>query len=839
MKQFIHLVLLFVLGLSLSVTKGQIVIESFDTDLSADSTYDLNIEGEPSRIDYTLNTSDFKEGTGSGHVNYVLGAFHQWGTYAQLVKTIPDGETPFDWSISDSVSIWIKVVQAPTVPANMVFRIHIKDRPNDTDPIEEYIYENTTVLDAVHDWYELKIPLFQRAQNEAQDLIPDSTGFILSPAGWGGFTYNNKKLDFDKIVGYNISAITTGWDAANNLPADSVVVLLDAFTRFGAKAIPAIIFNGVALGPYIDGAPWSWGQSSLGVEEGAGPVANSNALKWVQGDEYGNGWTGVGVNVNPPFNLSGAWAKDTMQFKLKAESGVGELRLQLEDGTAGGKRGWNFTPTDDNQWHTYKVALQDLIYPPGENPANYGPIDSSHISVVGMMAEASGIAGKVIYITDWWTGNPEFDVIPPDAPQNVQAFAGSDKTNSIIWDDVPGEEGEKYDVYYSVNPITDLKADGVETVALNIPENNAAATHVLLAPATDQDVTYYYAVTCTDASGNKSAISVNAGPLTNTAKGVTTITMDAPTNFVADGDLSEWQSMTHFRMYPSDGSGHVVTNSTIDGDADCSANVWVGMDATYLYVAFDIFDDVFTPDISTSNWLNDAPDLFIGLYNYHGISHTGYKRGAEPDYHFRFTYNKAVLDNPGATVDTLDSGNYYYGEAFGSGYRVEFRVKWTDLAAFGKDNVFTPVNGFRIPIDFEINDADGAEREGMLTYAISEDKSYQDVSRWTYTWIGDQWNPTGVENQGLQTVVDYNLAQNYPNPFNPSTQIKFSIKETGMVTLKVFDVLGREVATLVNNQLATGSYTVNFNASGLASGIYFYRLESGSFVQTNKMMLLK
>ncbi len=839
MKQFIQLVLLLVLGVSLSVTKGQ-VIESFDTDLSADSTYQLNTEGPPSRIDYTLDNSDFKEGTGAGLVNYVIGSFWDWGSYAQLIKRVPDGAPLLDWSTSDSISIWIKVLSAPKQPELMVFRIQLADRPNDTDPLEQYIYENATVLDGVHDWYELKVPLFERPQDESQSLIPDSTGFILNPAGWGGFTYNNYKLDFDKIVGYNISAIVSGYTAGTHLPADSVVVMFDEFKRFGLKAVPAIIFNGVAFGPYIDGAPWSWGQSTIGIEEGAGPVVNSNAIKWVQGDEYGNGWTGVGVNVNPPFNLAAAWTKDTLQFKMKAESGVGELRLQLEDGTAGGKRGWNFTPTDDNQWHTYKIALQDLIYPPGEDPNNYGPIDSSAISVAGFMAEASGIAGKVIYITDWWTGNPEFDVIPPDAPLNVQAYAGGDNTNTIQWDDVIGETGEKYDIYYSTNPITDLNAAGVETVALNHPENDATVIHTLIAPATDQSVTYYYAVTCTDASGNKSVVSVNAGPLPNTAKGVTTITMDAPTNFVADGDLTEWQSMTNFRMYLSDGSGHKVTNTTIDGDADCSADVWVGMDATYLYVAFDVFDDVFTPDLSASNWLNDAPDLFIGLYNYHGISHTGYKRGAEPDYHFRFTSTNAVLDNPSATVDTIGE-NYYYGEAFGSGYRVEFRVSWTDLAAKGSgDVVFTPTEGFRIPIDFAINDADGADREGILTYsATNEDKSYQDVSRWTYTWIGDLWNPVGVEDQGLQTVVDYNLAQNYPNPFNPSTQIKFTIKQTGLVTLKVYDMLGSEVATLVNKEYGAGNYTVNFNASGLASGIYFYRLESGSFVQTNKMMLLK
>lgn len=839
MKKLIQLLLLLVLGVSLSVTKAQ-VIESFDTDLSTDSTYNLNVEGAPSRIDYTLNTSDFKQGTGAGHVNFVLGAFHQWGTYAQLIKRVPDGEPLLDWAISDSISIWIKVLTAPTVPANMVFRIHIADRPNDTDPIEEYIYENATVLDAVGDWFELKIPLYERPQNEGGDLVPNDEGFILAPTSWGGFGYNNKKLDFDKIVGYNISAITTGWDANNNLPADSLVVMFDEFKRFGTKAIPAIIFNGVAYGPYVVQPTWSWGQSSMEVEAGAGPLPNTNAIKWVQGDEYANGWTGIGMDINPSFNLAGAWLKDSVQFKMKAEAGVGELRLQLEDGTTGGKRGWNFTPINDNQWHSYKVALQDLIYPPGEDPTKYGPIDSSKISKVGMMAEGTGIAGKVIYITDWWTGNPEFDVIPPSAPQNVSSFVG-DKQNIIMWDDVPGETSEKYDVYYSANPFTSTKDPGVEVVALNILENNGLANHLLFAPATDQDVTYYYAVVCKDASGNQSVLSANTSALTNTAKGVTTISMNAPANFQADGDLSEWQSITPFRMYVSDGSGHVVANQKIDSDADCSAKSWVAVDQDYLYVAFDVYDDVFSPDASSTSYLNDSPDIYLGLYNWHGLPHTTLKRGAEPDYHFRFAYNRVLLDNlGGATVDTMDSGNYYFGEAFGSGYRVEFRIKWTDLAAIGSDQVFVPVEGYRIPIDFSINDADlTGEREGILTYSVNnEDKSWGDVSRWAYTWIGNLWNPTAVEQEG-QVVKDYSLSQNYPNPFNPSTQIKFSIKESGLVSLKIYDMLGREVAIIVNKELSTGSYTYSFDASGLASGIYFYRLESGSFIQTNKMMLLK
>ncbi|MFQ3597392.1 MAG: T9SS type A sorting domain-containing protein [Chloroherpetonaceae bacterium] len=89
------------------------------------------------------------------------------------------------------------------------------------------------------------------------------------------------------------------------------------------------------------------------------------------------------------------------------------------------------------------------------------------------------------------------------------------------------------------------------------------------------------------------------------------------------------------------------------------------------------------------------------------------------------------------------------------------------------------------------------------------------------------------------TPKQFTLAQNYPNPFNPITMIRYELPERADVTLKVYDVLGREVATLVNAAQGQGSYQVPFNASNLASGVYFYRLKAGSFMQTKKMLLVK
>ncbi|MCJ7554912.1 MAG: T9SS type A sorting domain-containing protein [Ignavibacteriaceae bacterium] len=97
---------------------------------------------------------------------------------------------------------------------------------------------------------------------------------------------------------------------------------------------------------------------------------------------------------------------------------------------------------------------------------------------------------------------------------------------------------------------------------------------------------------------------------------------------------------------------------------------------------------------------------------------------------------------------------------------------------------------------------------------------------------------TDVEDDA-NTIYEYKLAQNYPNPFNPSTKINYSIQTEGLVTLKVFNILGQEVATLVNDFKAAGAHTVNFDATKLSSGIYLYKIDSNGFTQIKKMMLVK
>jgi hypothetical protein len=97
----------------------------------------------------------------------------------------------------------------------------------------------------------------------------------------------------------------------------------------------------------------------------------------------------------------------------------------------------------------------------------------------------------------------------------------------------------------------------------------------------------------------------------------------------------------------------------------------------------------------------------------------------------------------------------------------------------------------------------------------------------------------GIENPNSQVPQVYALEQNYPNPFNPTTNIRFALPKAGMVELKIYDILGREVAVLLNNVTPAGNHTVEFDASQLSSGVYFYTLKAAEFTETKKMALIK
>jgi len=819
------------------LVNAQWVLDNCDTSIE-DSLYTLGTEGGDSKITLSINTTDFAEGTGALDVNFVVGAHHPWGSFAQLYYRLDDDAT-MDWSAYDSISVWIKVRTAPTLPENMFFRFHIVDKITADGNQEDYVWEHATLIDVESEWVNVRIPIIERESDGT--TLPNDEGFVITPDNWGN-QQNNKTLDRDKVLGFNLAVVTSGWTDPLNLPADSCIVSFDEIKLFGARSVPFIFFNGKTMASNMEA--WSWGQSSVSIAEGEGATAGTNAIHWVQGNEWGNGWSGIGWDIDPSFNMGNVWSSDSLKFKMKADAGTGAIRIQLEDnldGNVAGKRGTVFTPTADGEWHYYAIKLSDMTFQDGTTT-----FDSTQVFKLGMMGEGSAVAGQNVYIDDLWTGNPVIDVVPPAAPTGVNALADNG-FNQIIWVDVAGESEESYSVYASMNPITDVTASGVDKIAANIAENTQSAVHYIYHPLEDLDVTYYYAVICTDNFGNVSDAGLFTSGIQNTAQGIGTISMTPPVNFVADGDFVEWDASGIQPIVLNQETAFACPWNTavIDDDNDLSGNIYIAVDDTYLYFAADVIDDVYYHS-DEGNWYEnmDAFEVYIGLYDRRDAKHsTAQTTGSEPDYKFVMTETKiweeVVLNKDLAQNEEND---YFFTDLGGADYVVEYRIALDSLVT---DDVprFQPERGMRVPIELVLHDHDntGAMEGNLCTSYLNNDNAWQTPTVWFETWIGDTTNTvTSVETMGAGSPVrEFTLNQNYPNPFNPVTTIKYTVPSTANVKLSIYNTMGQEVMTLVDEQMNAGTYDVTFDAASFSSGVYFYRLKAGDFTQIKKMIFMK
>lgn len=139
------------------------------------------------------------------------------------------------------------------------------------------------------------------------------------------------------------------------------------------------------------------------------------------------------------------------------------------------------------------------------------------------------------------------------------------------------------------------------------------------------------------------------------------------------------------------------------------------------------------------------------------------------------------------------------------------------------------------PKQYEFIDEDAPAEE--LEYRLKQIDTDGAFEYYHITAKIDASSVTDVEDGTLPT--EFALEQNYPNPFNPTTKISYSIPQNGQVQIKVYDMLGNEIATLVNEQKQVGNYEVNFDASNLSSGVYLYKIVSGNYLETKKMVLLR
>jgi hypothetical protein len=802
-----------------------------------------------------------------------------------------------DWGSGTHLSLWYNNQNPSNAVGNGVqMRFHIYEAgegstyyTGDSTDYEDWYFQSAKPLnDSVAGWHELIMPLVDQGLTNS----PNDAGFCLT--GWSGKNHNNK-LDWDKIIGYTIE-----WTAGKvaNDTASGIVFYDDLrMNGLGSKTGYEAMykFNNFTK----DTADFKGGWNNGGLsqfnffEEKTDTLMGSSVLGVDWKVNVKESWGG---GANRQYDLpAGTFfpdlsAKSQLQFYIKVVEPLTCSKGAITNKITMRFILWDYSDGQEEHWYTVvpvrmdsigvKMGWQQVKIPldaiqnsdwgqlkPGRfntpQGAKDGVMGLNKIGNVVIEFSASADApepfaadlvysGKMLLSAIIPSGFRETDKTPPAPVTGIQSTP-STFSNIITWSDVPGEVGATYTVYASEKSFTTTDAAGVEDIApFRLPTGAQLQTHLLRSPVTNQNVSLYYGVTATDKAGNTNQPSV-VGPFTTMAKGVPTFSKTGPSPFVADGNLTEWAGISQLLLSvnPATPTAYAVTNTKIDGDADLKVIAYLAMDATNLYVAFDVDDDVVSIDTTCAQtWFQDSPDLFIGLYDWRGKHHTGYGHGTTPDYHLRFCQNKIIVDNAGGVTLMPPGPNYSFTlKQLTTGYVVEARIPWTAFKALvPADSLFSPVEGMRIPIDFEINDNDtpgnNQAREGQMDYsAQAQGSSYADVWRWTYTWIGAKSSTLGVDDQP-GVVNEYALQQNYPNPFNPSTIISYSIAQAGPVTVKVFDVLGREVATLVNGeQQNAGRHQVTFNtaaaASSIASGVYFYKIESGSFRDVKKMMLLK
>ncbi len=247
-----------------------------------------------------------------------------------------------------------------------------------------------------------------------------------------------------------------------------------------------------------------------------------------------------------------------------------------------------------------------------------------------------------------------------------------------------------------------------------------------------------------------------------------------------------------------------------------------------------------TEQALVKNYLENGGNLFVSG------SEVGWDlsyKGSSSDKSFYNNYLKAkfIADDSGSLIVKGMSGSALEGTAFN--YAQVYEVGYPDeIGVYG---------GSTLCMEYSNNTGAGIQYSGQFGTSskigkiiylgfpletTADDSSFNSVISKSADYFFT--NVSSVSSEDINPLK-FNLLQNYPNPFNPSTKIKYSVSSQQLVTLKVYDILGKEVATLVNEVKQPGKYEINYNAIYLSSGVYIYKLSAGNFSETKKMILLK
>jgi len=350
--------------------------------------------------------------------------------------------------------------------------------------------------------------------------------------------------------------------------------------------------------------------------------------------------------------------------------------------------------------------------------------------------------------------------------------------------------------------------------------------------------------------------------------------VQAQTTITIDGDMSDWTEEMKLDVPPNN---PIITwhegadgrdNSPADPDdldylIDLNfSDLYATDDEDYLYIRIDmtehadvrniVEDTVMYTNAHITINLSTDPDLFEDFQDTTGMTWGWYANGI--DFMVQvWPFDEEYQDSTGFQAPIREHTQDTDGHSFTVYQRdpeLGATIAWNDdynkvEVAIPKSVILQPVH---LPETLHDNDFVSIMLSSGAVNEVTDNQWWSqrianslDVDGYIYTYEAD-WSDdvgTNVEDPRAQVPSRLELYQNYPNPFNPSTQISFSVPEADVVQVHVYDMLGRQIATLLDQQVSAGVHNVSFDASGLSSGMYLYMVTAGSQTLTGRMMLVK
>ncbi len=638
----------------------------------------------------------------------------------------------------------------------------------------------------------------------------------------------------------------------------------------GATWTGAILVDNVSFINSETGDKWvicNFNAALAGTQGFSIPNWAPAGITLAHGEDNGNGVLQLGVDYSKGEKLAVSKGEISLNYAEK-DTIIDEITIDVflpSDFPVGNSLDLVFQPTNTWDWiaKNYTIAADGNVQPGKWTTLSWNVAEfRSRITdktALGYFFVEFKVTGNTTYTGNVLFDNltlvgipePEGTLASPDlvaAADTASNYAGLQHFVRFDWvDNTLGTE--KYNIYRSENPITDLADPNVVKICPDVPHGLQAYAHRPWSN-TSVEKQYYFAITAIDGGVETGLTDGNkVGPVTIQTSETPKIKYvgDFANAFVLDGLDNEFEQYKAAYQFIPEGAGGDAGAGWDENSTDCMFKCVLLMDDNYLYISADVTDDDVNTDTQYQTWQGDALEFYIGYYDVRTLKewHTKNFSKANGDWRIGFnTLNQITLD--GSTVtDVPGVESTIFTKFTGDGYIIEAKLCLDSLALGGNIDV---TNGLLMPLRIDCNDIDPSKGDvgrsmilqlgGVPTGGrVDMDQDWTRPHAWALMEVVD--GPTAVGNEVSNLPKEFKLHNNYPNPFNPATRIKFDLPKESFVTLKVYDITGREVASLINSNRKAGYHEVTFDASNLASGIYMYRLIANDFSYTKKMMLIK